>query len=99
VQLFERTCWANGEQIEEDQLKLFPYMLKGDMFDWYSRYESNFPVNTWEELKMEFRRRYQKIKIDERVYQKMCAIRMGREEDVKVFYEWLTKLNSVLASP
>jgi hypothetical protein len=25
VQLFERTCWANGEQIEEDQLKLFPY--------------------------------------------------------------------------
>jgi len=53
VQLFERTCWANGEQIEEDQLKLFPYMLKGDTFDWYSRYESNFPVNTWEELKME----------------------------------------------
>jgi hypothetical protein len=71
----------------------------GDTFDWYSRYESNFLVNTWEELKMAFRRRYQKIKIDEQVYQKMCAIRMGREKDVKVYYKWLTKLNSILASP
>jgi hypothetical protein len=56
--LFERTCWANMEQIEEDQLRLFPYMLKGDTFDWYSRYESSFPTSTWEELKVTFGRKY-----------------------------------------
>jgi hypothetical protein len=54
VQLFERTYWANGEHIEEDRLRLFPCTLKKDLFDWYSRYETNFPTSTWEELKVAF---------------------------------------------
>jgi hypothetical protein len=37
------------------------------------------------------------VKMDERFYQKMCAICMGREEDVETYYEQLIKL--VLAPP
>lgn len=98
VRLFETTCWANKEHTEEDQLRLFPCTLSGDMFDWYSRYESNFPMNAWEELKVTFKRRYRIVKIDEWVYHKMCAIHMG-QEDVEASYKWLTKLNSVLVPP
>jgi hypothetical protein len=39
------------------------------------------------------------IKIDEQIYQKMCAIHMGHEKDVEAYYEWFSKLNSIFAPP
>jgi hypothetical protein len=99
VKLFERTCWANGECTKEEKLRWFPCTLRGDTFDWYSKYENSFPISTWDELKATFGRRYQMVKMDERFYQKMCVIRMGHEEDVEAYYEWLIKLNSVCAPP
>jgi hypothetical protein len=68
-------------------LRLFPCTLRRDTFDWYSRYENNFPTSTWEELKVTFEKKYQIIKIDERIYWKMCAIYMGRKEDVETYYK------------
>jgi len=99
VRLFERTCWANGECTTENKLRLFPYNLRGDTFDWYSKYENNFPTNTWDKLKATFGRKYRVVKMDERFYQKMCIIRMGHEEDVEAYYKRLIKLNSALAPP
>ncbi len=79
-------------------MRLFPCTLKGDTFYYYLRYENSFPTGTWEELKVTFMRRYQTVKTNELVYQKMFIICMG-EEDVEVYYKWLTKLNSALAPP
>jgi hypothetical protein len=50
-------------------------------------YENNFPTSTWEKLKVAFKKRYQTVKIDEGIYQKMCAIHVGQEEDVEAYYK------------
>jgi hypothetical protein len=99
VRLFERTCWANGECTKQDKLRLFPCTLRGNTFDWYSKYENNFPTSTWDELKATFGWRYRMVKMNERFYQKMCTIHMGREEDLEIYYERLIKFNNVFAPP
>jgi hypothetical protein len=40
VKLFEEAAWTNDEQSEKSQLKLFSCTLRGDEFDWYTRFES-----------------------------------------------------------
>jgi hypothetical protein len=55
VRLFEQTCWADGERIKEDKLRSFLCTLRGDTFDWYSRYENSFLTSIWDELKAAFR--------------------------------------------
>jgi len=39
------------------------------------------------------------VKMNERFYQKMCTIHMGREKDLEIYYERLIKLNNVFAPP
>ncbi len=56
-------------------------------------------MGTWEELKVTFMRRYQTVKLNELFYQKMFIICTGEEEDVEVYYKWLTKFNSAFAPP
>ncbi len=58
VRLFEQTYRAIGERIKEDKLILFPCTVRGNTFDWYFRYENNFPTSVWDEFKVAFGWRY-----------------------------------------